>query len=1707
MGTPVEPSTPPPEPSTSPPSSSAKIYPPSPLLRHRMAELRQSATCQDALFSLNQIVKEMQPSAVPRFLTHLQSETSSPPRKPSYAHHAISLYISLAREHKEKLVPQIPRVMRNLMLHLKTPGVVAGTGGSPGGGGESSVHQACAQVVLELARIPVNGEAAGTQLLQDICSPLIGALSKGENGPLYGASTELFGAAYCLKALVDCSDVWQRASDGLVDDVCSETAEVLRTEGAAVFLQLACSLARSNIAVCQHYADDLLQAAGQALQWHAASWQQRFAAAKLYTEVLSRADSDVVAPLGPSALKVLESVRDSDPSPYVREQAVDAIRALKGRSFLRDSQPSFRGPKTPDASPPRRTPKASPPRRTPPASPPLTGALAPARPTPSAESPKLPPKRSKFADVAAGDVSSSERPKKRAPPVLASVEWPSGEGGGPFGGSPIYELPEEDDASPLLTARRVPPAATSPRDPPQGLQTLTEDGAAADWRRNAKLMQSAEWPAGGLGSPVYEPEDFDLTPLGVADVTGGAPGAFRPAAQLGRTPLKKSPLSAPSGGPEPATPETTPVFVIARTPPLVARSLEGANSSGVSTAGEVPQSSPPPERGSLSPRTLGPELGLANLLTDNFSGGEVLQSDPPHAGGSPLSPRSPGPELGLANLLSDDTDAGQALPDVVLSVSKIPRPPSTRRDSGDSSDGPESSPPHAEAEAPAPLTVNVQGEPPSPSSPAHQPRPENSPSRIPTPSTIPRPKASVIAGSHIPPAPAQGLSPRPEKQLQGEALSKPTSPGGLQGLSSRPEKQLQREALSRPRSPSAELERGAKKRAPGVLLKRESFEERLRQVADRRESGGLGALERPRRASAAGLEEIGAGRGKEKGNGNTRRKSSIGPADFLATSPRQMIRRLTSESPASAKTSPSTTPKSVLTFNTPGARLPGSTLAPESSAYTPPETPGAEAGTENRLDGETGQSESGGNEPSVDGDAGAKDGVNGDGGNALEMDKEIDEDLVSMESPGTGSDTWAKEGGVSGAGDVLVTSSRRESANGGGAAGRYSFGEDSGSDTEAPKGTREDTEGRGHVEDAQPLIAFGSGVLEEGSGETSLGEGHVERSGPQVVGARFAKLLDQANTEAANETGKKVQEGIKAEAFESERSKAEPPTIPSGASPSKASRDEDLHRKEDEQSPAAHSGGSPDRNEEWRVHENPIAAPDAGRASLSPGWEASETTFDKETLRRMSAGEVSSPAPPEGLGVWVRGDREEGLGLEARLSEGSEEREATVPEGRIGEVSDEGVGVWGDARGSGKEVLCLEARLREGSEEREASVPGGRSGEVSEEGLEICANVGANREEGFENFEGLEASLSEGSKQHETSASEETRDEVSEEQEGLESEEKGGSGRGEEKASGVRVVEAKEGLENEAGLEEPKGAQSWSGPAAEVSDSESPERSGVPNDADRDGSPEAAEGSGARDIRNEESKERTAEGEEKRNTEMEGGIEEESEAGAPQADEENRGAKEEAVGEVPAKLVRGEFYQVQDGSAVGRGPEDKPALEGGREREEEADSKNQTSRSGTEVVGETSDVTTEGESPNGQPSTVSSDVRTADCVNKSAEEKSKDAPRVESREEEKSTSASSEMMGASPPKVKKRVTFSEHNQYQMIEPNPPPEERALMRSDAPERLRLRDWVRFAGRAAEKGVRNTVIAIAAAEVGTVMWVVTRGLWEAYCAPTINVPLPS
>lgn len=727
--------------------------------------------------------------------------------------------------------------------------------------------------------------------------------------------------------------------------------------------------------------------------------------------------------------------------------------------------------------------------------------------------------------------------------------------------------------------------------------------------------------------------------------------------------------------------------------------------------------------------------------------------------------------------------------------------------------------------------------------------------------------------------------------------------------------------------------------------------------------------------------------------------------------------------------------------------------------------------TEIRLDGNTGQDVSGVNEAGVNGDGGNElgvkrdgwnelgvngdgrnePGVTGDGENAFEMDMEIDEDLVSMKSPVGNPDQWARAGGKSEAGVVMVTSSRRESSNGSGAAGRYSFGEDSSSDTEAPEGER-----RGHVEDPEPQIASGNGGLEEGSGESSAGgvalAGHVERSGPQVVGARFAKLLDQANAEEASET-----KSPKPEAIESESSGEEPLTPPTGAIPSRSSQEEDLQSEEHGQasvgqsggippveardtefrslaahsggsppveernaefrSPVARSGGIPDRNEEWRVHENPIAAPDAGRASLSPGWEASETTFDKDTLRRMSAGEVSSPAPPEGLGIWVKGDRSEGLGLEAGLREGSEGQGASVPE--------------------------------------------------------------------------------------------ETGDEDPEKREGLLSDEEA---EGEEERSGVQELETKVGSENEAGLEGSEGALPGLEPAAQASDADAAERNGVTDSAGRHEDLNSAEGSGARDVRNEEHRTQgTAERE--RNPETEGGADEESEAGASAVGDpavgDTGGRSEGPVEENSAELVKGEFYQVEDCSGES---DDKPALEGGREveRDGEANVENRALQSGAHVADETSDVTLADERPESQPSTLSSDVRTGDDITSPVEEESTlgYAPRVvESQDEEKSTVTRSAETGASPPKVKKRVTFSEHNQYQMIEPNPSPEERALMRSDAPERLSFGKWVRFAGRAAEKGVRNTVIAIAAAEVGTVLWVVTRGLWDAYCAPTINVPLPS
>jgi hypothetical protein len=315
-----------------------------------------------------------------------------------------------------------------------------------------------------------------------------------------------------------------------------------------------------------------------------------------------------------------------------------------------------------------------------------------------------------------------KRGTKRTAVVLASVEWPLGEVGGAFGGSPIYEGLEESDESPLLLLRsrgvtsqgsgkmstwsvagpRAPSAET------QGLRALAE-GGGADWRRNAKLMQSAEWPAGGSlfsGSPVYDPEDFHLTSEGEEERPGEAPGALRPGAQLGRTPhraLSKSPLSELGTSGELSTPGATPVVVMSRAPHVPVHAIllspdsETAPPSPDSMAAppfSKSESAPPSADSTSAPPLSKSEAAPASAESEDTNPGAASQSTP----GSAAKP------LDVSDSRPGATASEEERP---VSVTRIPRPPSARKDLKDSPGSPWDSPPQADSRNA--LFVIVQG--------------------------------------------------------------------------------------------------------------------------------------------------------------------------------------------------------------------------------------------------------------------------------------------------------------------------------------------------------------------------------------------------------------------------------------------------------------------------------------------------------------------------------------------------------------------------------------------------------------------------------------------------------------------------------------------------------------------------------------------------------------------------------------------------------------------------------------------------------------------------------------------------------------------------------------------------------------------------------------------------------------------------------------
>jgi hypothetical protein len=754
-----------------------------------------------------------------------------------------------------------------------------------------------------------------------------------------------------------------------------------------------------------------------------------------------------------------------------------------------------------------------------------------------------------------------------------------------------------------------------------------------------------------------------------------------------------------------------------------------------------------------------------------------------------------------------------------------------------------------------------------------------------------------------------------------------------------------------------------------------------------------------------------------------------------------MIRRLASESPASTKHSPVTTPKSVLALHAPGGRLPGSLLAQNSSASNPPETPEEEPGRKDRQDRLSGQVQGSVKGAWENGDGENGDRKNGDGENGLVLDMDIDEDMPLIESPGVGESKEQRSAEQ----NMHFEPQRRWSVNGGKGAARYSLEEESGSETEAEgkeagsgergeegsgKTTGEDLglgskeAGAGSSEEGEKLHEEGSvestggdqldkEEQREGSGESAEGKGaleaesHDEGSGESTgeelgivlpeTEAQETRIEKEGETEGdwtrpqegdAVAFGAKASEGVSPDPDANQAGNPIPPVEDTWSEPRTPAKNLE----------ADQSGAPLEAGNMWCVHENPIAGSGVGRPSLSPPWEPSESTLEGGKLRRMSCGEeVSSPEPPEGLGVWEEpGSSKDGKRLTERKVSGS--------------------GVWEEPGGLGEEKGL--PKNEEGEILGEGGSDGGR-------GVKICGQGG-----------------------EETPA-------------------KGGVAAEDSDASEQTVVadRADEGIERmgvDAKIEEVKHAAGNENLLAHEGESGGFTPRGVVDEAARD---RGDVNMGGNEI-----------------------VESGQEAGvaAPAVEE-------------PLDIERSEAGEASGGSGVNESVEERndTPLESAKATEEHPDA---AFPAAADVRGSDTGEAQAGEVPGqGENGVTKEDVPRVSPLSPSPERANGEEMRSSFRVGE---------ADSSPGRVKKRVTFSEHNEYQMIAPNPPVPERVLLWTDQHRRsINLREWVCFTMRVAEKGVKNAVIAIATVEVGAVLWAVSRGLWDAYCAPTVNVPLPS
>lgn len=261
--------------------------------------------------SLRNYVQQLDSKAIPQCIAQLSElQDGHLPRQ-----YLIYLYEVIAREHGKSIIPEITKMMGDVLKALSS------------NASSLALQQACAKAVSAMARYTIGPSSFQGQregVIRDLANPLLDVL-------LGTVQSLAEGAAMCLQALVE-TEAWKYAPDDIVNEICLRVTGALEEKGTQTnsHIKLVCSLVKSNSPILEAYGRSLLKAAAKILEAGVVTGnsQQRLHAVLMINGLLKSVDMDILASEIPNTVMYLERCR-SDRTPSVRNTVSETIQLAK----------------------------------------------------------------------------------------------------------------------------------------------------------------------------------------------------------------------------------------------------------------------------------------------------------------------------------------------------------------------------------------------------------------------------------------------------------------------------------------------------------------------------------------------------------------------------------------------------------------------------------------------------------------------------------------------------------------------------------------------------------------------------------------------------------------------------------------------------------------------------------------------------------------------------------------------------------------------------------------------------------------------------------------------------------------------------------------------------------------------------------------------------------------------------------------------------------------------------------------------------------------------------------------------------------------------------------------------------------------------------------------------------------------------------------